>query len=347
MKHNVGAPPGEIFYTGPATNDRVTLTLIQYNETEFYEQDFLDLSECLAELKPGLVKWININGIHKTELIEAIGKKFNIHPLTLEDIVHVESRPKFEDYDNYVVSILQMLYFDKDNVIQNEHLSIILQEEFVISFQEPKGGDAFDFIRNRLRQGKGRIRKMPADYLSYALIDAVVDCYFQVLAKLGEQIESLDEEMINGGSQRTILKIYDVKRQIINLRKTMVPVKELIANMVRSDTELIREGNDFYLRDVQDHINRVVETIDSYRESISGIMELYHSNTSLKTNEAMKALTVISSVFIPVTFVAGVYGMNFDNMPELRTENGYFVSLIIMAVMMLAMFWYMKKRKWI
>src|ERR1700751_4652322 len=295
-KHNVGAPPGELFYTGAAKEERVKLTLIGYNENDYYEQDYYDLSELIKNLKPGYTKWINVDGIHKLELVESIGKHFNIHPLTLEDIVHVESRPKFEDYDNYVVVIMQMLYYD--NHVRSEHLSIVLFQDTVISFQEPHGGDAFDIIRTRLRQAKGRIRKMQADYLAYALTDAVVDCYFNVLEKVGEKVEHLDDEITMDPHRRAMLKLHDLKREIILLKKMLGPAREMANSMVRNETELIRESNDAYLRDLQDHMIRALDTVEGYRESLGGIMEVYLSNNSFKMNEAMKALTVISSIFI-------------------------------------------------
>ncbi|HXB40948.1 MAG TPA: magnesium/cobalt transporter CorA [Bacteroidia bacterium] len=343
-KHNVGAPPGELFYTGQAKEERVKLTLIQYNETDFFEEDYYDFSELIKNLKPGFIKWINVDGIHKLELVEYIGKYFNIHPLTLEDIVHVESRPKFEDYGHYVVSIMKMLYYD--NHVRSEHLSIVLFEDTVISFQEPHGGDAFDIIRTRLRQGKGRVRKMQADYLSYALIDAVVDCYFNVLEKVGEKVEQLDEEIIYDPHRRANLKLHDLKREVIFLRKQLWPAREMVNNIVRNETDLIKESNDAYLRDLQDHIIRAIDTVESYRETLAGIMDVYLSNNSFKMNEAMKALTVISSIFIPVTFIVGVYGMNFKHMPELESPAAYWIVWIVMLTIMIGMGVYFKRKRW-
>jgi len=343
-KHNVGAPPGELYYIGAASSERVKISLIQYSETEFFEQDFYDLSECLKHIKEGFVKWINVDGIHKLELVESIGKHFNIHPLTQEDIVHTESRPKYEDYDQYVVAIMKMLYFD--NHVRSEHLSIVLFTDTVISFQEPHGGDAFDIIRNRLRMGKGRIRKMQADYLAYALIDAVVDCYFSVLEKVGDRIEQLDEDITYDPHRRAVLRLHDLKKEMIFLRKQLWPAREMINNLVRNETELIRESNDVYLRDLQDHIVRAIDTIESNRESISGIMDVYLSNNSNKMNEVMKALTVISSIFIPVTFVVGVYGMNFKYMPELQSPYAYWIVWAIMLTIMIGMGVYFKRKKW-
>jgi magnesium transporter len=343
-KHNVGAPPGELFYSGKERTERVKLTLIQYNGTEYDEQEFFDLSELLKHKKEGLIKWINVDGIHKLELIEHIGKHYNIHPLTQEDIVHTESRPKYEDYDHYVVMIMKMLYFDSR--VRSEHLSIVLFKDTVISFQEPHGGDAFDIIRTRLRQGKGRVRKMQADYLAYALIDAVVDWYFNVLEKLGERIEQLDEEITYDPHRRAILRLHDLKREMIYLRKQLWPAREMILNMVRNETDLISDSNDAYLRDLQDHIVRAIDTTESYRESLSGIMDVYLSNNSNKMNEVMKALTVISSIFIPVTFVVGVYGMNFKHMPELDSPYAYWIVWGIMLTIMIGMGIFFKRKKW-
>lgn len=342
--HNVGAPPGELYYSGQVQEGRVKLTLIQYNETEFFEQDFYDLSELLKFIKDGYCSWINVDGIHKLELIEHIGKHYNIHHLTLEDIVHIESRPKFEDYDNYVVAIMKMLYYE--NHVHSEHLSIVLLENTVISFQEPHGGDAFDIIRNRLRQGKGRIRKMKPDYLFYALIDAVVDCYFSVLEKVGEKVELLDEEIIYDKHRLASLKLHDLKREVGFLRKQLGPARDMVNNITRHESELIHENNDAYLRDLQDHIIRAWDTTESYKETLASIMDVYLSNNSFKMNEAMKALTVISSIFIPVTFIAGVYGMNFKYMPELQSPAGYWITWAVMLTLMIGMGVYFKRKRW-
>ncbi|MFL5752566.1 MAG: magnesium/cobalt transporter CorA [Bacteroidia bacterium] len=344
QQHNIGAPPGELFYSGEETNEKIKITLIEYNESEYFEKDYFDVSECYKDVKPGFIKWINVDGIHRLEVIESLGKEFHIHPLTQEDIVHTESRPKFEEYSRYVVAMLKMLYYEK--TVQAEHLSIVLFEDVVISFQEPHGGDAFDLIRNRLREAKGRIRKMGADYLAYALIDAVVDHYFHVLEKLGEKIEALDDEILNNPHRTTLLKLHDLKRETQYIRKLIWPAREMIINMLRSDTELINETNELYLRDVHDHIDRVSDTLEQYRETLAGIMEVYLSNNANKMNEVMKALTTISAIFIPVTFIAGVYGMNFKYMPELQSPNGYWITILVMVALMVGMGIYFKRKKW-
>ncbi|MCK6650118.1 MAG: magnesium and cobalt transport protein CorA, partial [Bacteroidia bacterium] len=216
--HKVGAPPGTIVYSGQTRDERVKISLIEYNETDFIEKEFYDLSECMDHVQNGMVKWINVDGIHNAELIEAIGKRFNIHPLTLEDIVNPNQRAKFEDYENYVVSIMKMVTHE-DGITHSEQLAVILMDGVVISFQEATGGDAFDYIRTRLRQGKGRIRKMGADYLAYALLDAVVDVYFYILEKIGDRIEVLEEDLMNEPTKATLQQLHHLKREMIYIRK--------------------------------------------------------------------------------------------------------------------------------
>ncbi len=343
--NKTGAPPGTIIYHGDKQTDRVKISLIEFNETNFIEKEFYDLGECLDYVDPSMVRWINVDGIHNVELIDAIGKRFNIHPLTLEDIVNTNQRPKFEDYDNYVVSIMKMLYLESE--LQSEQLSVVLFDGMVISFQEAHGGDAFDLIRNRIRLGKGRIRKMGADYLSYALIDAVVDCYFGILEKIGDRIEVLEEDLIDEPTKETMRQLHGMKREMIFLRKSVWPMRELINNMERSETELIKPSTDIYLRDVHDHTIRVIDTVETFRDLLSGMMDIYLSSVSNKMNEVMKVLTIITTIFVPVTFIAGVYGMNFEFMPELHSKWGYIFAWIVMLSIMISLLFYFRKKKWL
>ncbi len=347
--NKTGAPPGTLVYFGDKQTERVKISLIEYNETEFIEKEFYDLSECLDHVDPKMVRWINVDGIHNVEFIEAVGKRFNIHSLTLEDIVNTNQRPKFEDYDNYVVAIMKMLYYESE--LQSEQLSVVLLDGMVISFQESQGGDAFDLIRNRIRTGKGRIRKMGADYLAYALIDAVVDCYFGILERIGDRIEVLEEDLIANPTKETMHQLHNMKREMIFLRKSVWPMRELINNMERSETELIKPTTDIYLRDVHDHTIRVIDTVETYRDLLSGMMDIYLSSVSNKMNEVMKVLTIITTIFVPVTFVAGVYGMNFEFMPEIHTvwghAWGYTFAWVVMLIMMISMVIYFKRKKWL
>ncbi len=345
VTENIGAPPGTIFYNGEIRDEKIKITLIEYNATEFFEDVFYDLSDCISHVKPNMVKWINIEGLHQADLIEALGKLYDIHPLTLEDIVHIDQRPKFEEYDHYVVAIMKMIQYTTE--VESEQLAIVLLENTVISFQEPQGGDAFDIIRNRLRAAKGRVRKLGADYLAYALMDAVVDLYFNVIEKIGDRIEKIEEDIIANSDKKSLLELYHLKREMIYLRKQVWPMRDLINNMVRSETKLINPTSDVYLRDLTDHVTRIIDTVETYRDLLSGIMDIYLSTNANRMNEVMKVLTIMSSIFIPVTFIAGVYGMNFDNMPELRTQNGYFITWGIMLSVIFGLIIYFKRKKWL
>ncbi len=344
-KPDFGLPPGTLVYNGKITTERVKITLMEYNDSDFVEREFYDLSDCMALVKTGMVKWLNVEGIHKTELIEAIGKHYNIHPLTQEDIVHVDQRPKFEEYENYAYAIMKMINFDGH--VHAEQLSLVLVEETVITFQEPFGGDAFDVIRSRLRQNKGRVRKLGADYLFYCLIDAVVDSYFTIVEKIGDEVEAIEEEIMNNESKDSLKKLYELKRELIYLRKQVWPMRDMINNMIRSETDFITENTQIFVRDLLDHSTRIIDTVETYRDLLSGIMDVYLSNTSNRMNEVMKVLTIISTIFIPATFVVGVYGMNFDYMPELRTKYGYFIVWTVMIAIMAGQIIFFKRKKWL
>lgn len=344
-KNDIGLPPGTLVYNGKVTTERVKITLIEYNETEYFEREFYDLSECINHVKNGMVKWMNVEGIHKTELIEAIGKQYDIHSLTLEDIVHIDQRSKFEEYENYALGVMKMITFDGH--IHAEQLSLILVGETILSFQEPFGGDAFDVIRNRLRQAKGRVRKLRADYLFYALVDAVVDSYFSVIEKIGDAVEEIEEEIMNNENKSSLKKLYELKRELIFLRKQVWPMRDMINSMIRSESDFISKDTHIFLRDLLDHSTRIIDTVETYRDLLSGIMDVYLSNASNRMNEVMKVLTIVSSIFIPVTFIVGVYGMNFDFMPELRSPYGYATVWAIMLAIMIGQLIFFKRKKWL
>jgi magnesium transporter len=343
--HDIGAPPGTLFYNGEETTKRVKITLIEFNENEFFEQEFMDLSDALSHVKPNLIKWINVEGVHHINLIEKIGKLYGLHPLTLEDIVHVDQRPKFEDYDNYVLSIVKMITYDTE--VHAEQLSLILLENTVISFQEPTGGDAFDIIRTRLRQAKGRVRRLGADYLFYALMDAVVDWYFITIEKIGDKLEVIEEEIMSEPKRESLVQLYDLKREIIYLRKQIWPMRDMVNNMIRTENNLITPNTQIFLRDLQDHSTRIIDTVEIYRDLMSGIMDVHISANANKMNEIMKVLTIMSSIFIPVTFIAGVYGMNFDYMPELKSPYGYAITWAVMLGVIFGLLFYFRRKKWL
>lgn len=369
MQHisiKTGAPPGTLMYLGKETRDSVRISLIEFNEKEFFEKEFTDIQECLTHVQPGMVKWINVDGVHNTAIVEQIGKLFHIHLLTQEDIANTNQRPKFEDFDTYLVAIMKMMYEDaqlkkeSDDALVSEQLTVLLlNDATVLSFQEAEAGDVFDIIRERLRLGKGRIRKSGADYLAYCLIDAVIDSYFDVLEKIGDEIEVLEDSLLDNPTPETLKHLHHLKRQMVYIRKAVWPVRELINNLERSESELISESTSVYLRDAHDHTIRVIDTVETYRDLLSGMMDLYLSTVSNRMNEVMKTLTIITTIFVPLTFIAGVYGMNFVyedpatgkvnkmNMPELYSPYGYVAIWGIMIVIVIALVIYFRRKKWL
>lgn len=361
-----GAPPGTLMYLGRETKDKVRITLIEYNETEFFEKDFSDINECLSHVQDGMVKWINVDGVHDTTIIEQVGKMFDIHPLTLEDIANTNQRPKFEDFETYLVTIMKMIFEDNnlkkesDDALVSEQLTILLlSNNTVLSFQEADGGDVFDIIRNRIRLGKGRVRKAGADYLAYCLIDSVIDSYFDVLEKIGDEVEVLEDNLIDNPSPQMLHQLHHIKRQMVYFRKAVWPMRELINNLERSESALITEHTSVYLRDAHDHTIRVIDTVETYRDLLSGMMDLYMSSVSNRMNEVMKTLTIITTIFVPLTFIVGVYGMNFApvdpktgernplNMPELYSQYGYITVWAVMIGITILLLIYFRRKKWL
>jgi magnesium transporter len=340
-----GLPPGSLIYKGTRKFEKTRITLIEFNENTFTEKEFYNIDECISSTNNDLITWINIDGIHHTEIVEKVGKKFNIHPLTLEDVVNPEQRSKFEEFDNYVVSIMRMPYYDAK--VESEQLSIVLSKNIVITFQEIEGADAFDYVRTRLRQGKGRVRKNGADYLFYCLIDAVVDCYFSILEKIDDRLEVLEEELIHDPSKTTLNQLHALKREMIYLRKSVWPMRDMVNNIERTESELITPTTGPFFRDVHDHTIRIIDTVETFRDLLSGMMDIYLSSTSNKMNDIMKLLTIISTIFIPVTFIVGVYGMNFEYMPELRSPYGYGLTWLAMIIIIVGMLIYFRKKKWL
>ena len=342
-----GLPPGTLVHIGEKKAEQIKITLIDYNEENVQERVVEAIEECFPFKETPTVTWINIDGLNSVETIEKIGKHFELHPLILEDILNTGQRPKCEDYEKCLFMVLKMLRYNNDsNIIQPEQVSLVLGQNFVISFQE-EVGDVFEQIRDRIRNAKGRIRKMSADYLAYALIDSIVDNYFLILEKMGEQIESMEEELIAKPSDKTVRQIHALKRELIFLRKSVWPLRELINSMEKTESSLISNTIGPYLRDVYDHTIQVIDTVESFRDMVSGMLDIYLSSISNRMNAVMKVLTIIATIFIPLTFIAGIYGMNFKFMPELDWKWGYFIVLIIMAVVAVVMLIYFKRKKWL
>jgi magnesium transporter len=348
-KHSrkAGLPPGTLVHIGKRKAESVRITIIDYDEERFQEKQISAIEECFPFRESKTVTWINIDGIHDVSLIEKLGKQFELHPLILEDILNTEQRPKLEDFEKYLFIVLKMLsYDDKEQTIEAEQVSLVVGPNFVISFQE-RVGDVFEQIRDRIRNAKGRVRKMGADYLGYTLIDAVVDGYFSILEKFGEKVEALEEELVTEPTNKTMQQIHNLKRELILLRKSVWPLREVISALQKSDIPIIRETTGIYLRDVYDHTIQIIDTIESFRDMVSGMLDIYLSSISNRMNAVMKVLTIIATIFIPLTFVAGIYGMNFKFMPELECRWGYPAALGVMGIIAIIMLVYFRRKKWL
>ena len=342
-----GLPPGALVYVGEKKVEKVIITVFDYDRERYEEKELKSIEECFPYKDRPTVTWINIVGIHQVERMEKIGNHFGIHPLIMEDILNTGQRPKMDDLDDYVFVVLKMLnYNEGDDEIDAEQISIILGQNFVISFQE-REGDVFEPVRERIRKNKGRIRKKGADYLAYTLLDSVVDNYFTILEKIGERIELLEEELVENPSTQTLQEIHSLKSGMIFLRKSVWPLREVISGLARGESSLIKETTVIYLRDVYDHTIQVIDTVETFRDMISGMLDVYLSSISNKMNEVMKVLTIIATIFIPLTFLAGVYGMNFRYMPELEWHGGYFAVLFLMVIIGLGLLIYFRKKKWL
>jgi magnesium transporter len=342
-----GLPPGTLVHIGERKMDKPRITIIDYDEAQFQEIEALTIEDCFPFKDKPTVTWINIEGIHQVELLEGIGDCFGLHPLVLEDILNTGQRPKIEDLGDYIYIVLKMLYTEEENdEIAEEQLSVILGPTFVISFQEGDG-DVFDPIRERIRNGIGRVRKMGADYLAYSLLDSVVDNYFIVLEKLGERIEFLEEELVANPTTETLHIIHALKRDMIFLRKSVWPLREIISVLERGESALIQESTGIYLRDVYDHTIQVIDTVETFRDMVSGMLDIYLSSVSNRMNEVMKVLTIIATIFIPLTLIAGIYGMNFQYMPELGWRWGYPMIWLAMLVIGAIMLVYFRRKRWL
>jgi magnesium transporter len=343
----VGLPPGTLVHIGEKPTGKVRITVIDYDEKHVIEKEVQTVDECLPFKDTPTVTWINIDGVHQEDIVEQIGKCFDIHPLTLEDIMNTGQRPKLEDYGNYLYIVLRMIYPDaKGKEIRAEQVSLIIHSNYVISFQE-RMGDVFDSIRERIRSGKGRIRKMGSDYLAYALIDAVVDSYFVISEKFGERIGDLDEELVTNPSSETLRGIHKLKRELLFLHKAVWPLRGVINFMEKAESQLVKKTTGIYLRDVYDHTIEIIDTTEMFRETLSEMVDAYLSSINNRMNEIMKVLTVIATIFIPLTFIASIYGMNFSWMPELEWPEGYHIVLLVMAALAGLMLIYFKRKKWI
>ncbi len=342
-----GLPPGSMVYVGVDRAAGVSIELIDYDQDNIEMLTLKSVEEAFPFKDTPTVTWLNIDGLHDTALLDRIGQQYNIHPLILEDILNTDQRPKVEIFDDYIYFVFKMISVaGTQGEVEIEQISLIMGPNYVITFQE-KAGDIFQPVRERIQSGKGRIRKSGPDYLTYALVDVVVDNYFLVLEQLGEIIEGLEENILENPNHDIVRSIQHLKRELIFLRKSTWPLREVISGVVREENDLIQEATVPFFRDVYDHTIQVVDTVESYRDMVSGILDIYLSSVSNRMNEVMKVLTIIATIFIPLTFLVGVYGMNFHWMPELKWHWGYPVLWLVMIIIAILMVIYFRRKRWI
>ena len=348
-----GLMPGTVVFVGDKKIDKTNIRIIDYSATDIEEKTVFSIEECYPFKEKPTITWINIDGLHEVDPIEKIGKYFNIHPLILEDIANTGQRPKLDSFDHGFFIALKMLTINPENKkIQTEQLSFVVGTNFVISFQE-RIGDVFEPVRSRIRKSSPRVRFMDSDYLAYTLIDAVVDNYFTILETMGERIEAIETELIEDPGPENLESIHELKRELIYMRKAVWPLREVIGGLERIGPEFIHEPTHAYLRDLYEHTIQVIDTVETFRDMVSGLLDIYLSSVSNRMNEVMKVLTIIATIFIPLGFLAGIYGMNFDtaasswNMPELGFRYGYILFWVMALLISGGLFAFFKRKKWL
>jgi magnesium transporter len=320
---------------------------MEYDEEGLKEYTVSSVADFPACPGDGKVRWLEMNGLGDVEALKALGAKYDLHPLALEDVLNVGQRPKLEPYGEHLFIVAQMIYRDEERCMCGEQVSIFLHENVLISIQEESQTDVFEPVRQRIRAGGGYIRKMKSDYLAYALLDSIVDHGFPVLEEIGEALEELEDEVLDKPSQTLVGRLHNIKRTLMQLRRFVWPERDVVNALLHSDHPVVQKQTKVFLRDLYDHTVQIMDLIESYRDVTTGLMEMYLSSVSFRTNEIMRILTIMSSIFIPLTFIAGVYGMNFDAMPELRWPYGYFVVLGVMLVVAVGMVYFFRRKKWL
>ena len=342
-----GQSPGSLVHIGEKKIEKIKISLMYYDSENLQEKQLPAIEASFPYRDRPPVSWINVDGLHEIDVIEKIGTHFGIHSLVLEDIVNTGQRTKAEEFKNYIFIVFKMLVYDETaDHITAEQVSLILGPHFLLSFQE-KEGDVFDFVRERVRKDRGRIRKSGSDYLAYALMDAVVDHYYAILERLSDKIELLEDQMLDNPLPCMLADIHHLKRDMIFLRKQVWPLREVLNNLIKDPSELIQETTRIFLRDVYDHTIQVIDTIESFRDVLSGLSDLYQSTVGNRMNEVMKVLTIIATIFIPLSFIAGIYGMNFEYMPELKWHWAYPALWGVLILIFSAMILWFKRKKWL
>ncbi len=348
-KHKkIGLPPGSVVFTGSRKVEKIGIHYLQYDFDHFKESVLDNHTEItFHQSKEDSIDWYDIRGLHDSNLIETIGKTFQIHPLIQEDIVDINQRPKFEEYENGLFIIIRALAFDKPKVeISTEQVAVYFCKGLLFSFQETQS-DLFKSARQRIQSGKGRIRQRGTDYLAYALMDEVVDHYFFVLDQVEQVIEQLEEDLLSKAESNIKDRIHHLKKELFIARKSIAPLREAISKFSKTENEIIDESSSVFLRDLHDHTIQVMDMVENYRDILHGLHDLHLSEISFRMNQVMKVLTIITTIFVPLSFLAGLYGMNFNNMPELQYKNGYFILLGVMVLILVGLLIWFRNKKWL
>jgi magnesium transporter len=338
-------PPGSLVYIGAERTGKARITAIRYREDSYFEEELKDLANLADSIKNGWVNWINIDGIHDVKLIEELGKLFTLDPLSLEDLLNTHSRPKFEEFEDYVFMIIKDLN-EANRGIREEQISFVLKENMLITMQEVQG-DAFDTVRNRIRHATTKIRTRGPDYLLFALIDAIVDDYFVATDHFELHLEKLEEKLIGRSDKRQVAEIQNAKREFYRIKSIIAPMREAVYSLNKSENTLIRKKTRIFLRDLHDHVIQLSENLEKSREIVTGLMGIYMSGVNNGLNIVMKTLTVISCIFMALSLIAGIYGMNFQHMPELSWRYSYFVTLGFMACLTIFLIIFFRRKKWL
>ena len=339
--------PGTVAYVGRKESAEIKIEVIDYSKVNYDRFIFDNVEATFNFENEENITWINVDGLSNTAEIEKLGKFYKLHPLIIEDIVNTNQRPKIDEYQDYLFIVAKMLYHKEDGILEHEHISIVIGKDYVLTFQEADG-DVFDAVRERLTNDKGRLRNNGPDYLVFALLDSIIDNYFIVIEEISDKIETLEEQLFTAQPNDDItFEIQELKRTVLRIRRAVFPLREVIGRLEKIDSTLIQEKTLNYIRDLYDHIIQVSENIEIYREMTWGLMDMYMTTISNKMNEVMKVLTIMASIFIPLTFMAGIYGMNFEYMPELQWKYSYFVLWGLMILVFLGMILYFKRKRWL
>ena len=341
-----GLPPGTMVHTGKKHREKINIQIANYSDHYYEEASLHNIADAGPYIeKPGTT-WMNISGVHDINILQKLGTHFDIHPLVLEDIVNTIQRPKLETFDKYLYVVIRSLNFNEDNEVESDQVSLVLFNNILFSFQEGRQ-ELFKPIYDRLTVEDSRIRKMGTDYLMYALMDCIVDQYFTVLDQIGDKIEVLEDAIMADPNQKTLHDIQQIRRELIYFRKSVWPLRDVLNSLYRDESSLINPAMRIYLRDVYDHTIHIIDSIENHRDMVMSLVDTYMSSVSNRMNEVMKVLTIIATIFIPLTFIAGVYGMNFNYMPELKWHWGYPAALMVMLLISIIMLFYFRRKKWL